>query len=113
MSEERCISCGAEVPEGRMVCTDCEERGEEIIRALSKRIRILEETVQHRETTIRLMLADAAAEAEKEKEKEEINSMLGNLEMSELYRHKAEERRRAAERAKSICQRRGIDFEKR
>ena len=29
MSEERCVCCGKVVPEGRMVCPDCEKKAEE------------------------------------------------------------------------------------
>ncbi len=112
MNEDRCVSCGEVVPEGRMVCLRCEGSGDDIIRRMSARIKELEEAVQHREITIRMILADAVGEAEKAKNKEETSSMLGDLGMSELYRHKAAERRRAAERIKSICQRRGIVKEK-
>lgn len=29
MSEERCVCCGAVIPEGRMVCPECERKAKE------------------------------------------------------------------------------------
>ena len=29
MNENRCVCCGAVIPEGRMVCPDCERKAEQ------------------------------------------------------------------------------------
>ncbi len=112
MIEDRCVCCGAVVPEGRMICQTCEGLEDDIIRRMSNRIRYLEEMVRYHETTIRMIYADAAGETESAREKENTNSILGNAHMSEVYRTKAEERKRLAERIKSICLRRNFDPEK-
>ena len=112
MSEDRCVCCGEIVPEGRMVCQKCKGMDEEIIHRMSKRIRQLEETVQYHETTMRMIYADAVAEEAQAREKEITNSVLGNTRMSDVHRGKAEERRRVAERIKSILLRQNFNPER-
>lgn len=112
MNEDRCVCCGEIIPEGRMICKRCEMSGEEITGRLTNRIAYLEEKVRYHETTIRLILADAAAEEAKAEQTEAEAILYANPEDTiALYHQRRMERQRNVERIRSVLRKRNFRLE--
>jgi predicted nucleic acid-binding Zn-ribbon protein len=112
MSEDRCVCCGEIIPEGRMICKRCEMSGEDVAKRLSDRIAHLEEEVRYHETTIRLILADAAAEEAKAEQTEAEAILYANPEDTiALYHQRRMERQRNVERIRCVLRKRNFRLE--
>lgn len=112
MSEDRCVCCGEIIPEGRMICKQCEEYGEEITGRLASRIAYLEKNLKYHETTIRLILADAEAEEAKAEQTETDAILYANPEDTiAMYHQRRMERQRNAERIRSVLRKRNFKLE--
>ena len=112
MSEERCACCGEIISEGRMICQRCEVSGEEITGRLTDRIAYLEEKLKYHDTTIRLILADAAAEEAKAEQTEAEAILYANPEDTiALYHQRRMERQRNVERIRSVLRKRNFRME--
>ena len=109
MSEDRCVCCGEVITEGRMICQRCEVSGEDVVKSLAARIAQLEGEVRYHETTIRMILADAAAEEAKAEQREAEAILCANPEDTiALHHQRRMERQRNVERIRSVLRKRNF-----